>query len=72
MTLKLSLHGQELDGVLLDPQRMGEAGYVQEMVNELKRKHVVVLEKAFPIAPQIYIDGVQSGMNGGSQAHQGK
>jgi hypothetical protein len=62
MILKLSLHGQEIDGVKLHPGKLKEPGYVQQMVNELQRKHAVVLGRT-SVEPQFYIDGVQSGMN---------
>jgi hypothetical protein len=64
MTLMISLYGRELDRVHLEPDQMKEPGYIQQQVHELKARHAEVLEKAFPVAAVIYIEGVQSGMNG--------
>jgi hypothetical protein len=64
MTLKISLHGQELDGVLVDPVRMKEKNYIQELVDELKSSYAAEIDRAFPVEPEFYIEGVESGMNG--------
>jgi hypothetical protein len=64
MTLKISLHGQELAGVLVDPLRMNDKGYIQQLVDGLMASHAAEIDRAFPVEPEFYIEGVESGMNG--------